>query len=83
MEMENESLEFSHSKRVRLAIADDYPLVLLAVEKLAGRFPNVEVVCRSVNSTRLEESLARGGGDVTLPSSTCTCPAGTMAMASN
>ncbi|WP_321794305.1 response regulator transcription factor [Caballeronia sp. J97] len=66
MEFGNGSQVLSHAKRVRLAIADDHPLVILAVERLAGNFPNVEVVSRSTNSTQLEESLARGECDVAI-----------------
>jgi two-component system, NarL family, captular synthesis response regulator RcsB len=66
MDMGNENLVFSHSKRVRLAIADDHPLVILAIEKLAGNFPNVEVICRTPNSTLLEEALIRGDCDVAI-----------------
>jgi two-component system, NarL family, captular synthesis response regulator RcsB len=66
MEMENESFVFSHLKRVRLAIADDHPLVILAIEKLAGNFPNVEVVSRTANSTLLDEALALGHCDVAI-----------------
>ncbi|WP_277189469.1 response regulator transcription factor [Caballeronia sp. BR00000012568055] len=64
--MGNENLAFSHLKRVRLAIADDHPLVILAIEKLAGNFPNVEVISRSPNSTLLEEALASGDCDVAI-----------------
>jgi two-component system, NarL family, captular synthesis response regulator RcsB len=66
MDMGNENLVFSHSKRVRLAIADDHPLVILAIEKLAGNFPNVEVICRTPNSTLLEEALISGDCDVAI-----------------
>jgi two-component system, NarL family, captular synthesis response regulator RcsB len=66
MDLGHGSKTFSHSRRVRLAIADDHPLVILAVEKLAGNFPNVEVVSRSVNSTQLEACLERGGCDVAI-----------------
>ena len=66
MEFGNGSQVFSHAKRIRLAIADDHPLVIVAVERLAGNFPNVEVVSRSVNSTQLDESLARGECDVAI-----------------
>ncbi len=58
--------EFSQSKRIRLAIADDHPLVILAIEWLAGNFPNVEVISRSANSTQLDESLAGRGCDVAI-----------------
>jgi two-component system, NarL family, captular synthesis response regulator RcsB len=66
MDMRNENLAFSHSKRVRLAIADDHPLVILAVEKLAGNFPNVEVVSRNINSSQLDDSLANDECDVAI-----------------
>lgn len=66
MDIGNENLAFSHLKRVRLAIADDHPLVILAIEKLAGNFPNVEVVSRSPNSTLLEEALAHDNCDVAI-----------------
>jgi two-component system capsular synthesis response regulator RcsB len=66
MEFGNGSQVFSHAKRIRLAIADDHPLVILAVERFAGNFPSVEVVSRSTNSTQLEESLARGECDVAI-----------------
>jgi two-component system, NarL family, captular synthesis response regulator RcsB len=66
METANASKMFSHSKRVRLAIADDHPLVILAIEKLAGHFPNIEVVNRSANSSQLDESLARAECDVAI-----------------
>lgn len=66
MKISNESHTFSHSRRIRLAIADDHPLVILAIERLAGNFPNVEVVSRCANSTQLEESLARDACDVAI-----------------
>jgi two-component system, NarL family, captular synthesis response regulator RcsB len=66
MDMENGSLVFSHSKRVRLAIADDHPIVIAAIEKLAGNFPNVEVVSRAPNSTLLDKALLNGDCDVAI-----------------
>ncbi|QSN61576.1 MULTISPECIES: response regulator transcription factor [unclassified Caballeronia] len=66
MEFGNGSEVFSRARRIRLAIADDHPLVILAIERLAENFPNVEVVSRSANSTQLDESLARGDCDVAL-----------------
>lgn len=56
----------AHGDRIRLAIADDHPLVILAVERLAGQFPNVEVMSRNANSTQLDESLARTRCDVAI-----------------
>jgi two-component system, NarL family, captular synthesis response regulator RcsB len=66
MELETENRVFSHAKRIKLAIADDHPLVILAIERLAGNFPNVEVVSRNADSTQLDESLARGECDVAI-----------------
>ncbi|KND60526.1 Two-component response regulator [Candidatus Burkholderia verschuerenii] len=66
METANASRTFSHSRRVRLAIADDHPLVLLAIEKLSGHFPNIEVISRNTNSTQLDESLANAECDVAI-----------------
>jgi two-component system capsular synthesis response regulator RcsB len=66
MEFGNGSEVFSRARRIRLAIADDHPLVILAIERLAANFPNVEVVSRSANSTQLDDSLARGDCDVAL-----------------
>lgn len=66
MEFGNGSEVFSHDKIIRLAIADDHPLVVLAIERLAGNFPNVEVVSRSASSTELEESLAKNECDVAI-----------------
>jgi two-component system, NarL family, captular synthesis response regulator RcsB len=64
MELANGSHVFSHAKRIRLAIADDHPLVILAIERLAGNFPNLQVVSRNADSTQLNESLARKECDV-------------------
>ncbi|SAK40268.1 LuxR family transcriptional regulator [Caballeronia hypogeia] len=66
MDFENGSRVFSHTKRTRLAIADDHPLVILAIERFSGNFPNVEVVSRSANSTHLIEALERGECDVVI-----------------
>ena len=66
MEFANGSHVFSHARRIRLAIADDHPLVILAIERLVGNFPNVEVVSRSANSAQLDESLARDGCGVAI-----------------
>ncbi|WP_248321099.1 MULTISPECIES: response regulator transcription factor [unclassified Caballeronia] len=66
MEFGNGSEVFSRARRIRLAIADDHPLVILAIERLAANFPNVEVVSRSANSTQLDDSLTRGDCDVAL-----------------
>jgi two-component system, NarL family, captular synthesis response regulator RcsB len=66
MKSENENQLFSHAKRIKLAIADDHPLVILAIERLAGQFSNLEVVSRSTNSTQLDEFLGRGECDVAI-----------------
>ncbi len=62
----NGSQAFSHRNITRLAIADDHPLVILAIERLAANFPNVEVVSRSADSTQLEDSLVRNECDVAI-----------------
>src|SRR4051794_33097206 len=66
MEFGNGSEVFSSTKRIRLAIADDHPLVLLAIERLVENFPNLAVVSRSADSTELDQSLAGGECDVAI-----------------
>jgi two-component system capsular synthesis response regulator RcsB len=57
---------FPYTGQIRLAIADDHPLVILAVERLSGRFPNVAVMSRNANSTQLDESLSQTPCDVAI-----------------
>lgn len=45
------------TQRIRLAVADDHPLVILAIERLIANFPNMEIVCCAADSTRLSEAL--------------------------
>jgi two-component system, NarL family, captular synthesis response regulator RcsB len=45
------------TQRIRLAVADDHPLVILAIERLIANFPNMEIVCRAPDSTQLGEAL--------------------------
>jgi len=64
MEFGNGNEVFSSKRITRLAIADDHPLVVLAIERFAANFPNVEVVSRSVDSTELDDALAKNECDV-------------------
>ncbi|MFM0048901.1 response regulator transcription factor [Caballeronia grimmiae] len=64
MECGNGNEVFSSKRITRLAIADDHPLVVLAIERFAANFPNVEVVSRSANSTELDDALANNECDV-------------------
>ncbi|GGD58897.1 response regulator transcription factor [Caballeronia grimmiae] len=64
MEFGNGNEVFSSERITRLAIADDHPLVVLAIERFAANFPNVEVVSRSANSTELDDALANNECDV-------------------
>jgi len=64
MEFGNGNEVFSSKRITRLAIADDHPLVVLAIERFAANFPNVEVVSRSANSTELDDALANNECDV-------------------
>ncbi|MEC5408282.1 response regulator transcription factor [Paraburkholderia sp. MPAMCS5] len=51
---------------VRAIIADDHPLVLLAIENLMGSYPNVEVVGRAADATELFAEVDRTGCDLVL-----------------
>ncbi|WP_027803449.1 response regulator transcription factor [Paraburkholderia dilworthii] len=51
---------------VRAIIADDHPLVLLAIENLMGGFPNMEVVGRAADTTDLFAEVDRTGCDLVL-----------------
>jgi len=52
------------TQRIRLAIADDHPLVILAIERLIANIPNIEIVCRAPDSAGLAEALASVECDV-------------------
>lgn len=51
---------------VRTIIADDHPLVLLAIENLMGGFPNMKVVGRAADSTELFREVDRNPCDLVL-----------------
>ncbi|SAL25148.1 response regulator [Caballeronia choica] len=54
------------TKKIRLAVADDHPLVILAIEKLIANIANIEIVCRAQDSTELGEALAKVECDVVI-----------------
>ena len=51
---------------VRAIIADDHPLVLLAIESLMGSFPNMQIVGRAADATELFMEVDRGPCDLVL-----------------
>ncbi|WMY07812.1 response regulator transcription factor [Paraburkholderia phenoliruptrix] len=51
---------------VRAIIADDHPLVLLAIENLMSGYPNMEVVGRALDATELFAEVERTGCDLVL-----------------
>jgi two-component system capsular synthesis response regulator RcsB len=57
---------FAFTQRIKLAVADDHPLVVLAIEKLIGSFPNIDIVCRASDSTELDEALTANDCDVVI-----------------
>ena len=52
--------------RIRTIIADDHPLVLLAIENLMATFPKMEIVARATDSTQLFAEAGRVGSDLVL-----------------
>ena len=54
------------STPVRAIIADDHPLVLLAIENLIGGYPSMEVVGRAADATELFAEVDRTGCDLVL-----------------
>ncbi|MBW8834899.1 MAG: response regulator transcription factor [Burkholderia sp.] len=54
------------STPVRAIIADDHPLVLLAIENLIGGYPSMEVVGRAADATELFSDVDRTGCDLVL-----------------
>ncbi|MFM0490383.1 response regulator [Paraburkholderia graminis] len=54
------------STPVRAIIADDHPLVLLAIENLIGGYPSMEVVGRAAAATELFAEVDRTGCDLVL-----------------
>src|ERR1700754_2891803 len=54
------------STPVRAIIADDHPLVLLAIENLISGYPNMEIVGRAADATELFAEVDRGSCDLVL-----------------
>ena len=54
------------TQRIRLAVADDHPLVVLAIERLIANAQNIEIVCRAQDSTGLIEALQTQECDVVI-----------------
>jgi two-component system capsular synthesis response regulator RcsB len=54
------------STPIRAIIADDHPLVLLAVESLISAFPNVQVVGRAADTAELFAQATRAECDVAI-----------------
>ncbi|SAL55934.1 DNA-binding response regulator [Caballeronia udeis] len=54
------------TQRIRLAVADDHPLVVLAIERLIANVQNIEIVCRAQDSTGLVEALEEQPCDVVI-----------------
>ncbi|WNC89387.1 response regulator transcription factor [Paraburkholderia sp. FT54] len=54
------------STRIRAIIADDHPLVLLAIENLMSGYPNMEIVGRAADATELFTEVDRGSCDLVL-----------------
>jgi DNA-binding NarL/FixJ family response regulator len=51
---------------VRAIIADDHPLVLLAIESLMVTYPNMQIVGRAADATELFTQIDRGPCDLVL-----------------
>ncbi|MFM0738445.1 response regulator transcription factor [Paraburkholderia xenovorans] len=62
----NDTADISISTPVRAIIADDHPLVLLAIENLMAGYPNVQVVGRATDSTELFREVDRTSCDIVL-----------------
>jgi two-component system capsular synthesis response regulator RcsB len=54
------------TQRIRLAVADDHPLVVLAIERLIANVQNIEIVCRAQDSTGLINALEKQDCDVVI-----------------
>lgn len=54
------------TQRIRLAVADDHPLVVLAIERLIANVQNIGIVCRAPDSTGLVEALEKQECDVVI-----------------
>src|ERR1700744_65108 len=51
---------------IRLAVADDHPLVVLAIERLIASVQNIDIVCRAEDSSGLIEVLDKQDCDVVI-----------------
>ncbi|HZZ13477.1 MAG TPA: response regulator transcription factor [Paraburkholderia sp.] len=51
---------------VRTIIADDHPLVLLAIENLMGSYPNMQIVGRAADAAELFREIERAPCDLVL-----------------
>jgi two-component system, NarL family, captular synthesis response regulator RcsB len=51
---------------IRLAVADDHPLVILAIERLIASVQNIDIVCRAEDSSGLIEVLDKQDCDVVI-----------------
>jgi two-component system capsular synthesis response regulator RcsB len=51
---------------IRLAVADDHPLVVLAIERLIANVQNIEIVCRAEDSGGLIDALDKRECDVVI-----------------
>src|ERR1700712_1517683 len=54
------------TQRIRLAVADDHPLVILAIKRLIENVQNIDIVCRAQDSTELIEALGTKEVDVVI-----------------
>lgn len=54
------------STPIRAIIADDHPLVLLAIENLMSGYPNMEIVGRAADATELFTEIDRASCDLVL-----------------
>ncbi len=54
------------STPIRAIIADDHPLVLLAIENLIGGYPNMQIVGRAADATELFTEVDRSSCDLVL-----------------
>jgi DNA-binding NarL/FixJ family response regulator len=60
------NLMAASSTPVRTIIADDHPLVLLAIENLIGNYPNLKVVGRAADAAELFIEVDRSPCDIVL-----------------
>lgn len=65
-ERQTMNLMAASSTPVRTIIADDHPLVLLAIENLIGNYPNLKVVGRATDAAELFIEVDRSPCDIVL-----------------